>query len=125
MVDLEDLCQIIQERVFDIPSQRRSLLDDLEVCIGGIDSISSENATAAEISLSQEMLLIVGCWLGNEERIKTLISSSSSPDRIFGEQLSEQLVRDGTDGSCTLRFVSSFIFIFSGLILSVIQKSNW
>ncbi|KAH9648600.1 ABC transporter A family member 1 [Citrus sinensis] len=94
-VDLEDLCQIIQERVFDIPSQRRSLLDDLEVCIGGIDSISSENATAAEISLSQEMLLIVGCWLGNEERIKTLISSSSSPDRIFGEQLSEQLVRDG------------------------------
>ncbi|KAH9679341.1 ABC transporter A family member 1 [Citrus sinensis] len=94
-VDLEDLCQIIQERVFDIPSQRRSLLDDLEVCIGGIDSISSENATAAEISLSQEMLLIVGRWLGNEERIKTLISSSSSPDRIFGEQLSEQLVRDG------------------------------
>ncbi|KAL9409139.1 hypothetical protein AB3S75_047510 [Citrus x aurantiifolia] len=94
-VDLEDLCQIIQERVFDIPSQRRSLLDDLEVCIGGIDSISSENATAAEISLSQEMLLMVGRWLGNEERIKTLISSSSSPDRVFGEQLSEQLVRDG------------------------------
>ncbi|KAH9679355.1 ABC transporter A family member 1 [Citrus sinensis] len=107
-VDLEDLCQIIQERVFDIPSQRRSLLDDLEVCIGGIDSISSENATAAEISLSQEMLLIVGRWLGNEERIKTLISSSSSPDRIFGEQLSEQLVRDGTDGGIQLPIFSEW-----------------
>lgn len=111
-MDLENLCQIIQERLFDIPSQRRSLLDDLEVCIGGIDSISSENATVAEISLSHEMLLIVGRWLGNEERIRTLISSSTSPDRIFGEQLSEQLVRDGMDDSCTLRFVSSFIFIF-------------
>ncbi|KAK6289772.1 hypothetical protein POUND7_001313 [Theobroma cacao] len=93
--DLENLCRIIQERLFDIPSHPRSLLDDLEVCIGGIDSIVSENASVAEISLSEEMIVIVGRWLGNEERIKTLISSRPISDGLFGEQLSEQLVRDG------------------------------
>ncbi|XP_022766656.1 ABC transporter A family member 1 isoform X4 [Durio zibethinus] len=93
--DLENLCRIIQERLFDIPSHPRSLLDDLEVCIGGIDSITSENASVAEISLSKEMIIVVGRWLGNEERIKTLISSRPVSDGLFGEQLSEQLVRDG------------------------------
>ncbi|XVE75594.1 hypothetical protein DITRI_Ditri12bG0105900 [Diplodiscus trichospermus] len=93
--DLENLCRIIQEWLFDIPSHPRSLLDDLEVCIGGIDSITSENASVAEISLSKEMIVIVGRWLGNEERIKTLISSRPISDGLFGEQLSEQLFRDG------------------------------
>ncbi|KAJ4706360.1 ABC transporter A family member 1-like [Melia azedarach] len=94
-VDLENLCRMIQRRLFDIPSHPRSLLDDLEVCIGGIDSISSDDASAAEISLSQEMILIIGHWLGNAERVKTLINSTSVPDGFFGEQLSEQLIRDG------------------------------
>ncbi|XP_022745140.1 ABC transporter A family member 1-like isoform X3 [Durio zibethinus] len=93
--NLENLCHIIQERVFDIPSHPGSLLDDLEVSIGGIDSITSEKASVAEISLSKEMIIVVGRWLRNEERIKILISSRPIPDGLFGEQLSEQLVRDG------------------------------
>ncbi|KAK4797503.1 hypothetical protein SAY86_029829 [Trapa natans] len=92
--DLENLCQIIQGRLFNIPHQR-SLLNDLEVCIGGNDSITVENATAAEISMSQEMIMTIGCWLGNEERTRELLSSINSSTRASGEQLSEQLVRDG------------------------------
>ncbi|OMO71381.1 ABC transporter-like protein, partial [Corchorus capsularis] len=94
-VDLENLCRIIQERLFDIPSHPRSLLDDLEVCIGGVDAVRSENASVAEISLSKKMIIIIGRWLGNEERIKSLISSRPISDGLFGEKLSEQLVRDG------------------------------
>nr|XP_023902088.1 ABC transporter A family member 1 isoform X2 [Quercus suber] len=94
-VDLENLCRIIQERLFDIPSHPRSLLDDIEVCIGGIDSIASENASAAETSLSREMIIIIGRWLGNEERTKTLVSSTLFSDGTFGDKLSEQLVRHG------------------------------
>ncbi|KAK2651860.1 hypothetical protein Ddye_011716 [Dipteronia dyeriana] len=94
-VDLENLCRFIQERLFDIPSHPRSLLNDLEVCIGGIDIITSESASVAEISLSREMIVKIGQWLGNEERTKTLVSSTSDPDGVFGEQLAEQLVRDG------------------------------
>lgn len=99
---MENLCHIVQEKFFAVPSHPRSLLDDLEVCIGGIDSIQSDNATVAEISLSWEMILIIGQWLGNEERIRTLVSSVSFPDVSFGEKLSEQLVRDGMRkyGSC-------------------------
>lgn len=71
------------------------MLDDLEVCIRGTDSITPDNASAAEISLSLEMLTIIGRLLGNEERIKTLISSTPVCDGLFGEQLSEQLIREG------------------------------
>jgi ATP-binding cassette subfamily A (ABC1) protein 3 len=94
---LENLCQTIQSRLFDIPSHPRSLLDDIEVCIGRIDSITSENASVMEISLSQEMIILIGRWLGNEERVKTLVSSTPISDGVFGEQLSEQLVRDGNN----------------------------
>lgn len=94
-VDLEKLCQLIHERLFDIPSHPRSLLDDLEVCIGSVDTITSESASVAEISLSPEMIGKIGQWLGNEERTKTLVYSTSVPDGVFGEQLAEQLVRDG------------------------------
>ncbi|XP_038685237.1 ABC transporter A family member 1 isoform X1 [Tripterygium wilfordii] len=90
-VDLENLCQIIQERLFHFPPHSRSLLDDLEVCIGGIDSITSEGASAAEIRLSQEMIIIIGRWLGNEERVKRLLSPSHVSDGF----LFEQLFRDG------------------------------
>ncbi|KAJ6332061.1 hypothetical protein OIU76_010445 [Salix suchowensis] len=94
-VDLKNLCQTIQSRLFDIPSHPRSLLDDIEVCIGRTDSITSENASVMEISLSQEMIILIGRWLGNEERVKRLVSSTPISDGVFGEQLSEQLVRDG------------------------------
>lgn len=50
-----------------------------------------------EISLSQEMIILIGRWLGNEERVKTLVSSAPISDGVFGEQLSEQLVRDGNN----------------------------
>ncbi|KAI4300797.1 hypothetical protein L6164_034132 [Bauhinia variegata] len=93
--DLEILCQAIQEKLFDTPSHPRSLLDDLEVCIGGTNSIVSENVSITEISLSQEMIVLIGCWLGNEERVKTLVSGTPVADGVFNEQLSEQLFRDG------------------------------
>ncbi|XP_057982078.1 ABC transporter A family member 1 [Malania oleifera] len=94
-VDLENLCRIIQDRLFDIPSHPRSILSDLETCIGGIDSITAENASVAEICLSMEMVVKIGRWLGNEERVQTLASSKYFSDGMFGEQLSEQLTRDG------------------------------
>jgi ATP-binding cassette subfamily A (ABC1) protein 3 len=95
LTDLENLCRIIQERLFDIPSHSRGIFGDLEVCIGRNDSIVSENTSVAETSLSKEMIVIIGRWLGNDERINSLISSTDSSDGVFGEQLSEQLARDG------------------------------
>lgn len=111
-MDLENLCQLIQERLFDIPSHPRGILGDLEVCIGGINSIASENASVAEISLSKEMIVIIGSWLGNEERISALISSTDGSDGVFGEQLSEQLARDGMSTLSKLLFMYIYIYIF-------------
>lgn len=119
-MDLANLCQIIQERLFDIPSHPRSLLDDLEVCIGGIDSVASENPSAAEISLSKEMIIAVGRYLGNEERTKALVLSTPVSDGIFGEQLSEQLVRHGR---CTLAYAdlcASFLLLLFFFFLLLI-----
>ncbi|CAN0878408.1 ABC transporter A family member 1 [Linum grandiflorum] len=95
--DMQQLCQAIQEKLFDIPTQKRSLLDDLEVCIGASSSSSATDAaSAAEISLSQETMILIGCWLGNEERVKKLVSSSTSDSNgVLDEQLTEQLIRDG------------------------------
>lgn len=93
-IDLDNLCRIIRGKLFDIPLPR-SLLNDLEVCIGGMDSITAENATVAEISLSKEMIMTVGHWLGNEERTMTLLSEVHLSDRVVQEQLSDQLFRDG------------------------------
>ncbi|PRQ44758.1 putative ABC transporter, P-loop containing nucleoside triphosphate hydrolase [Rosa chinensis] len=94
-VDLDKLCRVIQERLSYVPSHPMSLLDGLEVCIGATDSIVAENASVAEISLSREMIIMIGRWLGNEERIKPLISSTPLSDGVLGEQLFEQLDRDG------------------------------
>ena len=52
------------------------------------------------------MIIVVGCWLGNEERIKTLISSRPISDGLFGEQFSEQLVRDGISDLLMLLIIS-------------------
>ncbi|KAK6124844.1 hypothetical protein DH2020_041412 [Rehmannia glutinosa] len=96
--DLDAMCQSIQEKFFDIPSQPRSILNDLEICIGGIDSTAAE--TAAEISLSSEMIVTIGRWLGNGERVENLVSADSDSCGVFGEQLSEQLLRDGMPTPC-------------------------
>lgn len=87
------MCRTIQEKLFDVPSHPRSILNDLEICIGGIEGTTAE--TAAEISLSKEMILTIGQWLGNGERVETLVSADSASYGILGEQLSEQLLRDG------------------------------
>ncbi|XP_057438072.1 ABC transporter A family member 1 isoform X2 [Lotus japonicus] len=92
--DLQSLCQAIQEMLLDIPSQPRSLLNDLEICIGGTDSTTG-NTSVAEISLTREMIGLIGRWLGNEERVKTLITCAPVYDGASQEQLSEQLFRDG------------------------------
>ncbi|MQL86249.1 hypothetical protein Taro_018782 [Colocasia esculenta] len=97
--ELSRLCKRIQEILFDFPCHTRGLLSDLEICIGGCDTISSDNIS--EISLTQEMIILIARCLGHEESIQTLVSSkhgtSSTPvtGGVFGEQLSEQLVRDG------------------------------
>ncbi|KAK3003103.1 hypothetical protein RJ639_020222 [Escallonia herrerae] len=93
--DLKNLCRSIQERLFDTRLHPTGIASDIEVCIGGIDSAICENTSVAEISLSQEMMVVIGRWLGNEERIRTLISASYSSDGVLVEQLSEQLARDG------------------------------
>ncbi|KAG5055117.1 hypothetical protein JHK85_007627 [Glycine max] len=93
--DLQNLCQAIQERLLDVPSHPRSLLNDLEICIGGTDSVPSGNTSIAEISLTREMIGLIGRWLDNEERVKTLISGTPVCDGASQEQLSEQLFRDG------------------------------
>jgi ABC-type multidrug transport system ATPase subunit len=94
-VDLQTLCQAIQEMLFDVPSQPRSLLNDLEICIGGADSGTSGNTSIAEISLTSEMIGLIGRWLGNEERVKTLMRCTPVCEGASQEQLSEQLFRDG------------------------------
>ncbi|KAL6530473.1 Phospholipid-transporting ATPase abca1 [Orobanche minor] len=92
-LDLTALCETIQEKFFDIPSQSRSILNDLEICIVGINSTSAEKV--AEINLSSEILITIGRWLGNEERVENLVSAKSDSCGVFGEQLSEQFLRDG------------------------------
>ncbi|MFS7977586.1 putative ABC-type sulfate transporter [Helianthus anomalus] len=92
--DLERLCHMIQERLFDVPSHPSSIFGDLEVCIRGNDSVISEDASATEISLSREMIILIGRWLGNEERVRTLTDNVGSSG-VFNEQLPEQLARDG------------------------------
>lgn len=104
--DLQNLCQAIQERLLDVPSHPRSLLNDLEICIGGTDSVTSGNTSIAEISLTREMIGLIGRWLDNEERVKTLISGTPVCDGASQEQLSEQLFRDGTCESSIEGFAS-------------------
>ncbi|KAK4412941.1 ABC transporter A family member 1 [Sesamum alatum] len=91
--DLDSTCQAIRETFFDLPSHPRSIFSELEVCIGGIESRAADKA--AEISLSKEIILAIGRWFGNVERVESLVSASSSSCGVFGEQLSEQLRRDG------------------------------
>lgn len=103
--DLNALCQTIQEKFFDIPSPSRSIFNDLEVCIGG-NSSSTLAEKAAEISLSREMIVTVGQWLGNVERVQILVSTDRDSCGAFGVQLSEQLLRDGMNTSLQhLRFI--------------------
>lgn len=92
--NLDNLCQSIRRRLFDFPHPR-SLLDDLEICIGGTDSITAEDSTVAEISLSPKIISEIGEWLGDEERTRGLLSSVHASDGVAYELLSEQLVRDG------------------------------
>lgn len=90
---MENLCQIIQEKLFDTPLHPRGLLSDLEVCIGGSDSITSASASVTEISLSKEIIVAIGKWLGNEERVHSLVNENATNASCGG--LDEQLFRDG------------------------------
>uniref|UniRef100_A0A1D1XQT2 ABC transporter A family member 1 n=1 Tax=Anthurium amnicola TaxID=1678845 RepID=A0A1D1XQT2_9ARAE len=97
--ELKRMCKRIQEILFDFPCHTRGILNDLEICIGGSDTISSDNVS--EISLTREMIIVIARCLEREESIWTLVSSThitpSTPvaSGVLGEQLSEQLVRDG------------------------------
>ncbi|ONK78401.1 uncharacterized protein A4U43_C02F18390 [Asparagus officinalis] len=102
-IQIDTLCRRIQETLFDFPSSTRSILGDLEICIGGIDSLSSN--CLSEISLTREMIILAARMLGNEESVLTLVSSNPVTDGAFGEQLSEQLIRHG---SIALRIFSEW-----------------
>ncbi|KAL2225965.1 UNVERIFIED_CONTAM: ABC transporter A family member 1 [Sesamum indicum] len=91
--DLNSTCQAIRETFFDLPSHTRSIFSDLEVCIGGTDVLAADKA--AEISLSKEIIVAIGRWFGNAERVESLVSAASDSCGVFSEQLSEQLRRDG------------------------------
>ncbi|GER52514.1 ATP-binding cassette sub-family A member [Striga asiatica] len=91
LLDLEAMCETIQERFFEIPRQPRSILNDLEICIGG----STLAEKAVEINLSSDILFTIGRWLGSEERVENLLSSKTDTCGAFGDKLSEQLIRDG------------------------------
>lgn len=90
-VELDSLCKRIRESLFDFPSHTKSILSDLEICIGS----ETTRDNVSEISLTQEMIILIARMLGNEESIWTIASSTPITDGVFGEQLSEQLTRDG------------------------------
>lgn len=91
---LHALSLMIQEKLAKIPSQPRSLLGDLETCIGAA-YITPNDVSVAELSLSSDMIVMIARWLGNEERVEALVSSSMTSDGFFSEQLSDQLLREG------------------------------
>ncbi|KAH9621199.1 hypothetical protein KSS87_008655 [Heliosperma pusillum] len=91
---LETLSVMIQEKLCEIPSHPKSLLSDLETCIGGTD-ITPDSASVAEISLSRDSIIMIARWLGDEERVMALINSKAASDAILSEQLFDQLLRDG------------------------------
>lgn len=91
---LEALSLMIQEKIAEVPSHPKSLLGDLETCIGAVD-ITPYSVSVAEISLSRDLIVMIACWLGNEERVEALINSSMASDGILSEQLSDQLIRYG------------------------------
>lgn len=103
-MELENFCQIIQQWLFNVPTQPRSLLGDLEVCIGVSDSITPDTASASEISLSPEMVQSIAKFLGNEQRVSTLVPPMPEEDVRLDDQLSEQLFRDGTSTHVTYFF---------------------
>ncbi|WOK95547.1 ABC transporter A family member 1 [Canna indica] len=92
-LEIEKLCRIIQEKLFDIPSTSRSILSDLEMCIGGTGTKSSDNIS--EISLSKEMIHLVSYMLRNVETVQITPLLVPSSDGLFGEQFSDQLFCDG------------------------------
>lgn len=93
-LEIDDLCKNTQEILLDFPNHTRSILGDIETCIVGSSSVSSKSV--AEISLTRDMIISIARMFGNEESINTIISSNPISDGVFGEQLSEQLLRDGT-----------------------------
>lgn len=72
--------------------------------------------SVAEISLTRDMIILIARTFGNEESINTIITSNPISDGVFGEQLSEQLLRDGT-------ILNSFslIYTFSTILSNVVM----
>lgn len=93
---LEALSIMIQEKLAEVRNHPRSLLSDLETCIGATE-ITPDSISAAEISLSRDLIARIARWLGNEEQVGALLNSGVASDGILSEQLSDQLVRDGMD----------------------------
>ncbi|KAL9264205.1 ABC transporter A family member 1-like protein [Drosera capensis] len=132
-MDLENLCWKILERLSEAPSHPRSILSDIEVCIGSAWSLlDSGSLSAAEISLSREQIVEVAGWLGNNERVHALVTSDTATNGILCEQLSEQLIRDGGISLpifaewwlATERFSSIESFILSTFPGATLQGSN-
>lgn len=82
--------------MFDLLNHPKSTMDDLETCTGVAGKSLSKNAP--EISLTRDMVLRVAKFLGDEEFLQPIVCSDpvNVSATAFGEQLSEQLARDGT-----------------------------
>ncbi|XP_078148271.1 ATP-binding cassette A1 isoform X2 [Carex rostrata] len=93
--DVDALCRTIQSAVFDLLNHPKSTMDDLETCTGVAGKSLSKNAP--EISLTRDMVLRVAKFLGDEEFLQPIVCSDpvNVSATAFGEQLSEQLARDG------------------------------
>lgn len=92
------------------------------MCIRGTGTISVQNIS--EISLSREMINLIGRMLGNEESTQTAVLPVPSSDGLYGEQFSEQLFRDGTNFfhicvNCFTRYLVFFIIFLLPIKFSV------
>lgn len=111
-LEIEKLCRKIRENLFDIPISSRSILSDLEKCIRGSGTISSDNIS--EISLSREMISLIEQVLRTEDTAQTTLLVMPSSEGLFGDQFSEQLFCDGSI------FLSLFLYYFFGRIRNLV-----
>jgi hypothetical protein len=93
--ELDALCNRIRSAIYDLAYHPKSHTDDLETCSGMAGKTLSKNIL--EVTLTRDMVLHVGKFLGDEEFVQQIVCSDpvTVNDSVFGEQLSEQLARDG------------------------------
>ncbi|KAJ3669241.1 hypothetical protein LUZ60_011191 [Juncus effusus] len=82
--ELDALCRKIQSILIESSNYPKSIISDIETCIGVSGKSHFDNIS--EISLTKEMIVLVSQVFGKD---------FSMNDGVFEEQLSDQLTRDG------------------------------